>query len=63
MPAAIVGRILRLVGYGAYRWELDEVASTLTIWVREVAAEPRYTCSGCGVGVRAVHSVRERRVR
>lgn len=63
MPEDIVGRILRLVGYCAYRWELDEAASTLTIWVREAASEPRYTCSGCGVGVRAVHSVRERRVR
>jgi transposase len=63
MPEDIVGRILRLVGYGAYRWRFDEVDSTLTIWVREAASEPRYTCSGCGVGVRAVHSERERRVR
>jgi transposase len=63
MPEDIVGRILRLVGYGAYRWRFDEVDSTLTIWVREAASEPRYTCSGCGIGVRAVHSVRERRMR
>ena len=63
MPEGIVGRILRLVGYGAYRWELDEGASAVTIWVREVAFEPRYTCGGCGVGVGVVHSVRERRVR
>jgi transposase len=63
MPDPIVGRILRLVGYGAYRWELDEAALTLTLWVREAASEPWYTCSGCGVGVRAVHSVRERWVK
>jgi transposase len=63
MPGTIVGRILRLVGYGAYRWELDEAGSTLTIWVRETASQPSFTCGGCGVGVRAVHSVRERRVR
>lgn len=63
MPEGIVGRILRLVGYGAYQWSFDEAASELTIWIRETAFEPRYTCSGCGIGVRAIHSVRERRVR
>jgi transposase len=63
MPEEIVGRILRLPGYGAYRSELEEAASTLTIWVRQVGSDPFYTCSGCGIGVRGVHSVRERRVR
>jgi len=63
MPEEIVGRILRLLGYRAYRSELDEAASTLTIWVRQVGADPFYTCSGCGIGARAIHSVRERRVR
>jgi transposase len=63
MPEEIVGRILRLSGYGAYQWEFDEVASTLTVWVRQVGADPFYTCSGCGVGVRGFRSVRERLVR
>jgi len=63
MPEEIVGRILRLPGYGAYHREFDETASTLTIWVRQVGADPFYTCSGCGIGVRSIHSVRERRVR
>lgn len=63
MPEDIVGRILRLPGYGAYRWEFDETATTLTIWVRQIGADPFYTCSGCGIGVRSIHSVRERRVR
>ena len=63
MPEGIVGRILRLTGYGAYRWECDEKGSVLTIWVRQVGRDPFYTCSGCGIGVRTIHSVRERRVR
>jgi len=63
MPEEIVGRILRLPGYGAYRSKFEEAASTLTIWVRQVGSDPFYTCGGCGVGMRAIHSVRERRVR
>lgn len=63
MPEEIVGRILRLLGYGAYRTVLDEAASTLTIWVRQAGRDPCHTCSGCGIGVPRVHSVRERRVR
>lgn len=63
MPEEIVGRVLRLVGYKAYRWEFEEEASSLTIWVRQSASRPFYTCSGCGVGAERVHSVRERRVR
>jgi transposase len=63
MPEQIVGRVLRLVGYKAYRWDFQEEASNLTIWVRQAASRPFYTCSGCGVGTERVHSVRERRVR
>ena len=63
MPEGIVGRILRLTGYGAYRWECDEKRSVLTVWVRQVGRDPFYTCSGCGIGVRTIHSVRERHVR
>lgn len=63
MPEEIVGRILRLSGYGAYRWELDERASTLTIWIRQTGPEPFYACGGCGIGTREWRSVRERRIR
>jgi transposase len=63
MPEEIVGRILRLPGYAAYQWELDETTSTLTIWLRQSASDPFYTCSGCGVGRRGFRSVKERRVR
>jgi transposase len=63
MPEEIVGRILRLTGYRAYRWDFDEAVSTLTVWVREVGSDPFHTCSKCGIGVRGIHSVRERRVR
>jgi len=31
MPEEIVGRVLRVVGYGAYRWEFHEETLDLTI--------------------------------
>jgi hypothetical protein len=63
MPEAIVTRILRLAGYAAYAYELEEATSRLTLWVRQMAAEPYYACGGCGISSRDVHSWRERRVR
>jgi len=63
MPEEIVGRVLRLVGYRAYRWEFEEETSSLTIWVRQSGKRRFYTCSECGVGTERIHSVRERRVR
>jgi len=63
MPQEIVERVLRLVGYTAYRWVFDEAKSSLTLWVRQAASRPFYTCSKCGIGTERVHSVRERRVR
>lgn len=63
MPEDIVGRVLRLVGYTAYRREFEESSSSLTIWVRQAGSRPSYTCSGCGIGTGRIHSVRERRVR
>jgi transposase len=63
MPEEIVGRVLRIVGYGAYRWEFQEETLDLTIWVRQAGSRPVYTCSGCGIGTERVHSVRERRAR
>lgn len=63
MPEDIVGRVLRLPGYGAYDWKFDEDSSTLTIRVRQGGPNPSYTCKGCGIGVEPIHSVRERWVR
>jgi transposase len=58
-----VTRILRLPGYGIYAWDANEAANTLTLWIRQTAAEPYYVCGGCGISVREVHSWSERRLR
>src|SRR5262249_5883089 len=63
MPEEIVTRILRLPGYGAYRWDVDDGAHTLTLWIRQTAEEPYYVCGGCGISVRGIHSWTERRLR
>lgn len=63
MPEEIVGRILRLVGYEVYGTTFEEETSTTTLWIRQTAKDPFFTCNGCGIGVRAVHDVHERRVR
>lgn len=63
MPEDIVGRVLRLLGYGVYRAEFDESTSTAQLWVRQVGAKPSYTCGGCGIGVQTTHDVKERTVR
>jgi transposase len=63
VPEEIVGRILRLVGYGVYETVFDEETSTAMLWIRQTARDPFFTCSGCGIGARAVHDVHERRVR
>jgi hypothetical protein len=49
MPEEIVGRILRLAGYGSYRWEFEETASTLTVWVRQIGADPSCTTRALAV--------------
>lgn len=63
MPEEIVGRILRLPGYGVFQSQFDEVTSTALLYVRQVAAQPLYTCGGCGIEVGDVHDVHERKVR
>jgi len=63
MPEEMVARILRLPGYGLYGWDTDEVANTLTLAIRQTAAEPYYVCGGCGISVREIHSWTERRLR
>jgi len=63
MPEEIVARILRLPGYGVYRWDADDAANTLTLWIRQTAEPPAYLCGGCGRAGHAVHSWTERRLR
>lgn len=63
MPEAIVSRILRLPGYGAYAWEADEVTGVLWLSIRQTTATPYYVCGGCGISVRDVHSWTERKLR
>jgi transposase len=63
MPEEIIRRVLRLTGYEVHRHEFDESISTVTLWVRQVGADPFHTCRGCGIGTRRVHSRTERRVR
>ena len=63
MPEEIVARLLRLPGYGVYRWDADDAANTLTLWVRQTAESPAYLCGGCGRAAHAVHSWTERRLR
>jgi len=63
VPEDIVGRILRLPGYGVYEAVFDEEKSTVTLRVRQVGSAPRYTCGGCGIDVGDVHDLSERRVR
>lgn len=63
MPEQIVGRILRLAGYGVRRAVFDEEGGTVTLEIAQVADDPGYTCSGCGIDVREVHDFRPRSVR
>jgi len=63
MPDEIVTRILRLPGYGIYRWDADDAVNRLTVWIRQTAREPYYVCGGCGISVREIHSWTEREIR
>jgi transposase len=65
MPEEIVSRILRVPGYRVYRYEVEETAATLRLWVRASDPARPYTCGGCEAKVEAaaVHSWTERRLR
>lgn len=63
MPEDILGRVLHLPGYGVYGRHFDEGNSTVTVWVRQTANTPFYTCSGCGVGTKVTRDWSERTVR
>lgn len=62
-PQEAIRRVLRLTGYEVQRFEFDEDASTVTLWVRQGGADPFHTCRKCGVGTRRVHGTSQRRVR
>lgn len=63
MPEEIINRIVRLEGYEVFHHVLDETALTLMMWVRQNAKDPYHTYGACGIGVREIHSWRERPVR
>jgi transposase len=63
MPEEIVTRLPRLPGYGVDAWDADDATTTLTLSIRQTAAEPYYVCGGCGISVREIHSWTERRLR
>jgi transposase len=46
-----------------YRYEIDEEARTLKLWVRRKRGNQRLICSGCGGKASMIEEVREREVR
>ncbi len=55
--------ILGWPGYRVYRYELNEEAKTLKLWVRRKPVHRGYECSGCGRRLHDVQDVREREIR
>jgi hypothetical protein len=53
-------RLLGWPGYRVYRYEVDEAAKTLKIWVRKKPVHRGFECSGCGRRVHAVVGTWER---
>ena len=56
-------KILDWPGYRVYRYEIDEAAKTLRLWVRRKRGNRQLICSGCGRKVSEVHDSYEREVR
>jgi transposase len=55
--------ILAWPGYRVYRYELDEGAKTLKLWVCRKPVHRGYECGGCGRRLHKVQDVREREIR
>jgi transposase len=55
-------RLLGWPGYRVYKYEVDEAAKTLKLWVRRKPIHRGFECSGCGRRVHAVVAAREREV-
>jgi transposase len=56
-------KILGWPGYRVYRYEIDEGAKTLRLWVRRKRGNRKLICSGCGRSVAEAHDSYEREVR
>jgi transposase len=56
-------KILDWPGYRVYRYEINEQARTLKLWVRRKRGNKQYICSGCGGHAPKLEEVREREVR
>ena len=56
-------RLLGWPGYRVYRYELDEAARGLKLWVRRKPVHRGFVCSGCGRRVHEVTAVWERTLR
>src|SRR6266704_3951696 len=55
-------RLLGWPGYRVYKYEVDEAAKTLKLWVRRKPIHRGFECSGCGRRVQAVVAAWEREV-
>jgi transposase len=56
-------RVLDWPGYRVWRYEIDEKAKRLKLWVRRKRGNKRLICSGCGQRVDGVQETCEREVR
>src|SRR6266566_3763028 len=55
-------RLLGWPGYRVYKYEVDEAAKTLKLWVRRKPIHRGFECSGCGRRLHAVVAAWEREV-
>src|SRR5580692_7110609 len=56
-------KILGWPGYRVFRYEIDETANTLRLWVRRKRGNRKLICSGCGRKFTDAHDYNEREVR
>ena len=56
-------KILQWPGYRVYRYEINEPAKTLKLWVRRKRGNTKLECSGCGRKFKDYHDFSEREVR
>ena len=56
-------KILGWPGYRVFRYEIDETAVTLRLWVRRKRGNRKLICSGCGRNFTEAHDYYQREVR
>jgi hypothetical protein len=56
-------KILDWPGYRVYRYEIDELARILRLWVRRKRGNRGFICSGCGGRCTKIAEIRQREVR